>query len=248
MEFSGWIILASVIILLAGFIHSTTGFGFALVATPLLLFVLEPKSVVIIVILLAGINSLILLFHYRHYVDIKRVLFLCIGSALGIPLGVYLLSSLNPSTIRLVIAILVIPFSISVLLGYSYRFKGNTIGCTVAGFIGGTLQASTSISGPPVVLFLLGQDMSKERFIGTLSAYFFFVNIVTVCTFSFMGMITADILEKVGILLPVLGLGFYIGTKALYKISTGFFKKIAMSVVFVSALVIILTSIINAIK
>jgi uncharacterized membrane protein YfcA len=164
------------------------------------------------------------------------------GSVLGIPLGVYLLSSLNPSAIKLVIAILVIPFSISLLLGHSYRFKGNVLGYAVAGFISGTLAASTSFGGPPVVLFLLGQDLDKERFIGTLSAYFLFVGIVTVGVLLFMSMVTTDVLENVGILLPVLGLGFYIGTKVLHRINIGLFKKITASVVLVSALVIVVTS------
>ena len=233
---------ALAIILLAGFTQSTTGFGFALVATSLLLFLLEPKSVVAINIILGSINSILILFRWRKHVDLRRVALIFAGSIFGIPLGAYLLTSLDPSTIKLVIAILIIPLAISLLLGRSYRFKHDTLGHVVAGFISGALVASTSIGGPPVILFLLSQDLDKERFIGTLNAYFISLGLVTIGTYSFLGMITVDILKQVGIFLPALVLGFYAGTKATHRISAALFRKLAVSLILVSALAIIVTT------
>ena len=234
-------IAVAVIVLLAGFVQSVTGFGFALVAAPLLLFVFEPKSVVVISVILTVILCALILFHSRQYVDRRRVALICAGSVFGIPLGAYLLSSFNPSVIKLVIAVLVIPFSIFLLLGYSHRFKRDSLGCSAAGFVSGALAASTSLAGPPVVLFLLNQGLVKEQFVATLAAYFLFGGLVSVGAFSFMGMVTTGLLTKVIILLPALVVGFYVGIKVRPKINAALFKRIATSIVSITALTLIVT-------
>lgn len=234
-------VIAAAIVLLAGFVRAISGFGFALIATPLLLFVLDPKSVVVINIIIGFPIGLLLLFHTRRHIDVKRVLLMCGGSIFGVPIGAYLLSSLNPSMIKLIIAILIIPFSIVLLLGHSHQFKRDNLGCGISGFVGGLLGSSTSLSGPPVVLFLLNQGLVKEKFIGTLTAYFLFMGVASVGAFSSLGMVTIDLLIKVAMLLPTSILGFYIGIKVLPKINATLFRRIVTSIISIAALAIIVT-------
>ena len=233
--------IAAAIVLLAGFVRAISGFGFALIATPLLLFVLDPKSVVVINIIIGFPIGLLLLFHTRQHIDVKRVLLMCGGGILGVPIGAYLLSNLDPSMIKLIIAILIVPFSIVLLLGHSHQFKRDSLGCGISGFAGGLLGSSTSLNGPPVVLFLLNQGLVKERFVGTLTAYFLFMGVASVGAFSSLGMVTIDLLIKVAMLSPTSILGFYIGIKVLPKINAILFRRIAASIVSIAALVIMVT-------
>lgn len=234
-------IATAAIVLLAGFVQSVAGFGFCLVAAPLLLFVLEAKSVVVIGVILNAVLCALILFHSRQHVDIRRVALICVGSIFGIPLGAYLLSSINPSMIKLAIAVLVIPFSVFLLLGHAHRFKRDSLGCGATGFVSGVLATSTSLSGPPVVLFLLNQGLVKEQFVATLAAYFLFGNLVSVGAFSFIGMVTTGLLMDVIILLPTLVIGFYAGIKVRPKINAALFKRIVTSIVSVTALTLIVT-------
>ena len=105
----------------------------------------------------------------------------------------------------------------------------------------GYLAASTSLGGPPVVLFLLNQGLVTERFVGTVAAYFLFIGSITIGAFSSLGMITTDILTKVAILLPTLWLGSYVGIKVLPRVKAPLFKRIASSLVSVTALAIIVS-------
>jgi len=235
------VIIAAAIVLLAGFVRAISGFGFALVATPLLLFVFDSKSVVVITIIIGFPVGLLLLFHTRKHIDVKRALLMCSGSIFGVPLGAYLLSSLDSSIIKLIIAILIVPFSIVLLLGHSYRFKRDSLGCSISGFFSGLLGSSTSLSGPPVVLFLLNQGLVKERFIGTVTAYFVFMGIASIGAFSYLGMVTIDLLIKVAMLLPTAILGLYIGTRVLPKVNATLFRRIAALIVSLAALTIIVT-------
>ena len=235
------LILAAFIVFVAAFVRAVSGFGYALVATPLLTFIIEPKSVVVINVILGGLTNVLVLFHMRRHVDLRRLAFICIGSILGVSLGAYLLSSLDASIIKLAIAVIVVPFSVLLLLGHSHQFNREALSCGVAGFLGGTFGASTSLSGPPVVLFLLNQGLVKERFIGTLAAYFLFICVISIGAFASLDMVTIDLLTTVAILLPALGLGSYVGLKVLPKIDAALFKKIALSVVSAAALVIIVS-------
>ncbi|MFC2001033.1 sulfite exporter TauE/SafE family protein [Chloroflexota bacterium] len=238
-------ILPAFIVLLGAFIRSVSGFGYALVVTPLLMLVIEPKSVVVINIIISITMNAMILFHMRGHVDLKRAALISLGSLPGILLGASLLSRLDPSVIKLAIAILVIPFSILLLLGHSRQFKRDALGNVIAGFMGGIFSASTSLGGPPVVLFLLNQGLTKERFVGTLAAYFLFTCIVSTCTFASLGMITTDLLIKAAILLPPLWLGTYLGIKVLPRINPTLFRRIASAIVFAAALAIIITILIE---
>ena len=109
-------IAAAFSVLLAGFVHSVSGFGIALVAVPLLLFIFEPKSVVVMNVILATVLCLLLMLNSRLHIDLRRAALISVGSIIGIPLGAYVLSSIEPSIIKLVIAVLIIPFSVFLLL------------------------------------------------------------------------------------------------------------------------------------
>lgn len=234
-------IFAAFIVLLAAFVRSVSGFGYALLATPLLTFVFEAKSVVVMNVILGSITCVLVLFPMRRHIDFRRVAFISLGSILGVPLGAYLLSRLDPSIIKLAIAVLAIPFAVLLLLGHSYQFKRDTLGCGVVGFMSGVLGASTSLSGPPVVLFLLNQGLVTERFVGTLAAYFLFIGMISIGAFSSLGMLTADLLTKVAILLPALLLGSYAGIRVLPRINATLFRRIVSSIVSVTALAIIVS-------
>jgi hypothetical protein len=235
------LIIAIFIVLLAGFVRAISGFGFALIATPLLMFVLDAKAVVVINTILGIAVGMLLLFHTRKHIDVKRLLLMCGGSILGIPIGAYLLSSLDSTIIKLIISILIIPLSIVLLLGHSYQFKRDSLGCGISGFISGVLGSSTSFSGPPVALFLLNQGLVKESFIGTITAYFLFTGATTIGAFSCLGMVTTDILIKAAMLLPTSVLGFYIGIKVLPRINAVLFRRVAAAIVSIAALIAIVT-------
>ena len=155
-------------------------------------------------------------------------------------MGAHLLSILDPVVIKLTIALLVIPFSVLLMLGHSYYFRRDTIGSFIAGFLGGVLIACTSFGAPILVLFLLNQGLEKEKFVGSLAAYFLFISAFSTGVFFSMGLATLDLLGKAAMLLPTLWLGSYVGIKLLPRINKALFRKLAPAIVSVTAMVIIL--------
>jgi len=235
------LVIAAVIVLAASFIRSVSGFGYALISTPLLTFLFDAKSVVIMNVILGNVTNIIVLFHTRKFIDGRRALILIVSSAFGVPLGAFLLSWLEPSVIKLAIAALVIPFSIILMTGYSFKLKHDSISCAVAGFLSGIFASSTSLGGPVVALFLLNQGMTTERFVGTMAAYFVSICLFSIGSFISMGMVTSDILIRGSILLLPLIIGSYLGVRLIRKINVALFKKITTSILVVSSLAIIVS-------
>ena len=62
-------------------------------------------------------------------------------------------------------------------LTLKYEIKNKFAGFTITGFISGILHSSTTMSGPPVALFLASQGTKKEEFRANLTAYFFIFSI-----------------------------------------------------------------------
>ncbi|MFC1900846.1 sulfite exporter TauE/SafE family protein [Chloroflexota bacterium] len=239
------LIIAALIVLVASFVRSISGFGYALISTPLLTFIFETKSVVVMNIILGSVTNIMVLYHTRKHIDAKRAIIIIAGSAFGVPLGTYLLSVLDPSIIKLIIAVLVIPFSIILMLGHSHKFSHDSIGCGIAGFLSGVLATSTSLGGPPIALFLLNQGLTPERFVGTMAAYFICISIMSIGAFTSQGLVTLEILKNAAILLPTLIIGSYIGVRILPKINVVLFKRITSSILCFTAVAIIVSFVIG---
>lgn len=233
------IAIAALIVLFASFVRAVSGFGQALIVAPLFTFVMETTQAVVLSVLLVGIGSIFVLYHTWRYVDVKRAAFLGIGSIFGIPMGAYLLSTLSSNILRLTMASFAIPFAILLMSGHSHRFSRDSIGCVIAGFLGGTLVAATSMGGPPVVLFLLNQGLVKEKFVGTCSLLFLFMSLTSFGAHSVLGLVDTEALIQAATLIPALWLGTHIGIRVLSKIQPVFFLRIASGIVVLSAIAII---------
>ncbi len=228
------------IVLFASFVRAVSGFGLALIAAPLLTFVMETKSAVALTVIITVISSIFVLLHTWRYVDLRRAVLTCLGAAFGIPVGTYFLSILSSTAILLAMASIAIPLAILLVLGFSYRFAKDSLGYVLAGFLGGTLAVTTSLGGAPVALFLLNQGLVTKKFVGTCSLIFLFMYLATFLAHTSLDLISTEVLVQAVILIPALWLGTYSGIKVLPKIKPVLFKRIAGSIVIASAIAVIL--------
>jgi len=90
-------LLAAVATLIAAAIQSATGLGFAMIAAPALLAVLEPREAITILLLLGVLVSVLLLFAERRTLAIRRRdLTMVLAAALpGLALGVVVLEAVS---------------------------------------------------------------------------------------------------------------------------------------------------------
>ena len=228
--------LVFLVVLLGNVIQGMTGFGAALVAGPLLAIFLDPKLVVII-ILVTGIGSLSLVgYHARRHIDLKRLVPLVSLAVLGLPLGSYLLLAAPSFVTRSLIAVVSIIFSALLLLGYSKRFKKEVLASCGFGFAGGVLTAAVGMGGPPIVIFLANQGWPKEVFRATVALFFLMVGVLCLFSHLFTGVTVGHRLVIAVSLIPAGILGFYVGDAIFARLSSTLFIKLALSLILASGL------------
>lgn len=236
------LIILNIIILVSAFVQAFTGFGFALIATPILFFFIDPKIAIVLIVCVGTFILIGLTVVYRKHIDVRRALYLSAGSLIGIPAGSYLLSVLSPTHIKIVVACVVIVLSVLLMANRfpylrPFRFWHLTIGG-----VGGLLTTSTSMGGPPLVLFLLSQNLTKNEFLGTISATGCVASVFSIGLYGVMGLIDGEILKISAAALPMLALGLFLGTLALRKIDNKRFRYLAIAIVFASAINTIVTT------
>ena len=239
--FSTWIGVF-LIVLVAALTQGLTGFGFAIVAAPLLLLLMEPRSMVVLNILGASIVCIMVVAHSWRYVSVRGMVPMAVTAVFGVPLGSYVLLMASPEVLKLAIALLVVLFSIPLLLGYSRRFQSERPLSVVMGFISGVLKTSTSLSGPPVILFLVNQGWPQEVMRASLAAYFLFLGVVAIGWFLPTGLVTGELLMMTASTLPAAAAGFFVGIWLLPRVNPELYRKIAILIVMGAGLVSIVTT------
>ncbi|MFB9254214.1 sulfite exporter TauE/SafE family protein [Vibrio agarivorans] len=148
------------LIFIGAFIQTATGFGMAIVASPLLLYISPdyiPGPIIIVGLFIASINT----FKYRTQISLnglkKSTIGLlpgsCVGAAILYFIDVAQLSVLLGSTVLIAVGASLLPFKVDVT---PRRLM-------LAGFFSGFLGTSSGIGGPPMALLLQHQNVNQIR-------------------------------------------------------------------------------------
>jgi uncharacterized protein len=170
--------LAALAALLGAFVGSATGFGFALVLSPVLFSVLEPLEAIYFMLVLSLVLNALVLFEGGRplHVDWRRLTPLLLAGLPGLAAGAALLLVLDRQTLQVVVGV-------AVIAGGAWQLRSRARGQRVrrplagaaslaVGFTSGVLTTSLSVNGPPIVLWLEAHGVRPAEFRATLAASF----------------------------------------------------------------------------
>jgi hypothetical protein len=115
----------------------------------------------------------------------------------------------------------------------------------IIGGISGFLATTTSINGPPIVLYYLNSkaEKYKHKFRANLTRYFIIINIASIIMSYVAGSLMLDRLWLRALTsIPALYLGFFLGEKLFCWIDHEAFRKMSILMVFVSSVIILATA------
>lgn len=220
------------IIFFSSFVQSITGFGFAVVGTPLLLFFMEPRPVVSLMVFGALILNLLVIYKTRGRSDPNVIWPMFIASLFGIIPGVYILKVIDGSILKFCIGILILLVSFFMASNYVVTIKREKLATVLVGIVSGFMGGATSLSGPPVALFLMNQQQDKEAFRANLVRYFCLGNIATLIVMYCMDTMDVGVLKQGIYAVPGVLFGVWLGEKAFAKVSPQLFRWITLTVIF----------------
>jgi hypothetical protein len=204
------IALAAAIAAAAGVIRGITGFGGAMVMSPPLALILGPILAVPIVLLLESIAAAPMLVGTRKLVRWPVIGPIMLMACITVPLGTYVLLSVDPQVMRRVIAAVVIIFSLILLRGWRYTGAQRLSTSLGLGGLSGAMVGATGMGGPPVILYLLAGPDPIETTRANLT-YF----VAAIALVSFLSLWVSGVVGTSGLLLALmLTPGYYLGMVA----------------------------------
>lgn len=147
----------------AGLLRGTTGFGSALVLAPVLANLFSATEAVALSLMLGAFGSLQLLPRYLRHVEVPSVRLIGAAGLLHLLPGVSLLHIVDPEWMRRGLAITTLATATLLLVLPAYQGLRGRGPCVVAGALGGLIMGSTSMGGPPIVLYLVSRPGSSDQ-------------------------------------------------------------------------------------
>lgn len=237
------LIIGAFILFVAGVVQGCTGFGMALVAAPVLFLVMPGKAVVPTVVICSMLNSLLVAVESRKHIDWAVVVPLLAGGLIGSPLGVHALKVLDDTHLKVGVGLFVVLVSLALLAGWRMPIGGGKRTMVPVGLLSGFCGGSTSMGGPPIVLFLANRDTPKDLFRANLVCYFSLINVVTICALTYRGLLTGPVALKAAFFFPTMLLGTALGVYLSRRMPEGPFRKAVMLLVGFTGLSLLVTNV-----
>ena len=213
------------VILLASFVRGFSGFGFSASSVSLLSFILPPKEIVPIILLLEIIASFFMIPSIWKKINWKFVFYLLLGVSIGTPFGVKLLSILKPNIMHLIISVTVLIFASLLLRGYVNKKLNHNSSKFFVGTIAGTVNGFGTLAGLPIALYFLIIAAEPAVIRASLAALFFFTDLYALILSYFNNLLEIKILYRSVPLIFIIPLGVFLGTKLFNESSRENYKK-----------------------
>ena len=227
---------------LAAGTQSVTGFGFALVMVPLLSLIWDVKLAVVTSTLLTTVATVPLTLEVWRSIRPWKVAPLLLGSLVGIPVGIVILDRIDPQALKIFVAAVVIAASLILYFAPRLRLGGGGIGSpVVVGMLSGVLRASTSMGGPPAVLYVLSRERGIEQFRSTILAFFLPSSLLTLTAMAIAGRGTPEVLGTSGVALPALAAGLLAGAWLRSRVQQEVFRTVALAVLVFTGIGVIIS-------
>lgn len=150
-----------------------TGMGFALVAGPFLVLLLDPFSGVVLVNLCGVVSCAAVLSRTWREVEWRSFWQLLIGSLVGVVFGALLAAWLPARPLQILIgALIIVSLVSSLIIGRIGRqLPANLSSRSTAGFFSGAMSASAGVGGPAISAFAVLTNWEHRAFAATLQPF-----------------------------------------------------------------------------
>lgn len=218
----------AVAVALGGFMRGFVGFGGALVSVPVLSLVFGPHVAVASVGVM-GIPSIFQLLPdaVRHS-ERAIVVPVAVAIFLAAPFGSWLLVSIAPGIMKVVISALVMVMVAMLARGWKLASDVGMPTLLAAGVIGGLVQGSAGIGGPPVVAIALSRPGAATQQRGNVLALMTAVALSSVLPLAYYGLFTRQALLLGGLMFPIYFASTVIGSRYFSRGGQAHYRRAAL--------------------
>jgi uncharacterized membrane protein YfcA len=173
---------------LGGLIRRLSGFGGALIMSPLLMWFFPVPFFIPIVMSAELLGGMWLFTQWKvNKEDIPSLYRMLAFAAILLPVGIFLGETIPLTVLKITTGIVVIGFSAFLLIRVNLAIKLSAFRDSLAGALSGILLGSCGIGGPPVALYLNASGLQFERSRALLSQFVSGVCLLAIVAASLLG-------------------------------------------------------------
>jgi uncharacterized membrane protein YfcA len=225
------------IALVSGTARGFSGFGSALIFMPLASSIAAPRLVAALLLIIDFVAAAPLIPNAWKQADRGAIAIMVSGALVGVPIGTYFLSRLDPVTTRWIISGFVFALLLLLVSGWRYRGKDHAAISVGIGALSGFCSGLAQTGGPPIVGYWLGRPIASAIARANILLFFAASDFFSVVSYAFTGLITADAIRFSLLVGPVYGIGVWLGAALFGRASEALFRTICY--VLIAAAVVI---------
>jgi hypothetical protein len=219
----------------AGVIRGITGFGGAMVMSPPMALLLGPMLAVPLVLLLESTVATPMLVQLRREVAWRVIGPIIAAACVTLPLGGWILVSVDPLLMRRIIAAVVIVFCLLLLRGWRHSGTHRPATGVALGALAGTMTGATSMGGPPVILYLLAGPDSIATTRANLTYFMGAIALAGVAMLALGGLVGREALVLAAVIAPGYYVAMVAGTRLFARFNDLRFRQFTLLLMMVVA-------------
>jgi uncharacterized membrane protein YfcA len=215
----------------SGLARGFSGFGSALIFMPLASSMAAPRLVAALLLIIDFIAAAPLIPNAWKQADRKATAIMVLGALVGVPIGTYFLSRLEPVTTRWIISAFVFALLLLLLSGWRYRGKDHASISVGIGGLSGFCSGLAQTGGPPIVGYWLGRPIASVTARANILLFFGASDFFSVVSYALTGLITMDAIKFSLVVGPVYGIGVWFGALLFGRASEALFRAICYALI-----------------
>jgi uncharacterized membrane protein YfcA len=221
----------AVITLIAAVVNGALGYGFSSITVPLaLLFIANRTLNPSLVLVEVALNGYVLWVNRDALPQIRRRMSpVVVGLLPGIALGTLAVASVRPDWLKLWTFAALLPLILLQAAGLRRPLRAEGWWGLPFGSAVGGLYSLTTISGPPLALFLNNQGLAKREFRASLGFIRLAEASFTALAYWYSGFFTREALLMVPAIVPSLVVGVPLGSWLIRHVDAETFRRVCMS-------------------
>jgi len=230
---------AALVIALASFVLGLVGFGNGLVAMALLPFLMSPVTAIAVLTIYTVVLSLVIFVPLRRHVRAVPVIEMLAGTALGVPVGVWVLGIFAISTLNRLIGATLLLVVLSEWAGvYPARLVGRrwSVG---AGVLAGVAGAAVGTPGPPVIVYSATQGWSPRTIKANLQAFFVVNQVAVLVGYWWAGVLDGHVWRLAASFAVPAAAGTALGMLLFGRVDPVRFRQLVFALLLVAGLILL---------
>ena len=227
-----------------GFVAGLAGFGTALMALGIWLYVLPPSDAVPLILICSVVAQSWTLPSLWRSFDFTLIWPFVIGGLIGVPLGTLLVAQADPNAFKLTVGVFLLLFPLALYFSkpMAFRFGGRPADAAI-GFAGGILGALAGLSGPLPILWATIRGWGKDERRGIFQTYNWTVLFAALCLQAASGLIAGHVMWLALLAFPGTILGAWLGARCYHAMSDRNFRDVVLGLLFLSGVALVWTTI-----